>query len=98
MSQKLVNRGGRRSGEMGKACAVCESLDRTALEEGLERGEPYQVLTKQFSVSIGSMKRYRKGHVSGEQAKNGKANSGDETSTRCFLRFGHLPEPDGLSY
>src|SRR4051812_25249324 len=92
MSQKMVNRGGRRSGEMVKACAVCESLDRTALEEALRRGAPYKELTKQFKVSIGSMRRHRKGHLNRERGEASAPDKDGQLGEPVYLRFGALPK------
>jgi hypothetical protein len=41
-----------------KSCPVCDHYERDAVEGTLVRGEPYQSLTKQFRVSIRSMRRH----------------------------------------
>src|SRR4051794_28454692 len=81
--------------QMDKVCQACEHPEHSAIEEALGRGESYKTLTKQFKVSIGSMRRHRK-HMGAEQVP---VPAQDETGTGepVYLRFGALPE-GGRSY
>src|SRR4051794_37418 len=94
MSQKMVNHSGR-SGEMDKVCQACKHPERTAIEEALERGEPYQALAKQFSLLIGAMRRHRKAHLT-TSAQAGSLVSRESVRERpgtwVFIRFGYPPK------
>jgi hypothetical protein len=72
-----------------KICGACDHSERGAIEEALSRGESYREITKQFKVSIGQLKRHRKGHLNGDGSETvGGQKEGEEV----FLRFGGLPE------
>lgn len=68
---------------MLKPCKACEHPERGAVEEALGRGESYKELTKQFGISIGTMKRHRKGHIGRhEQGRAEELEPGGEQPTR----------------
>jgi len=52
---------------LSKPCAACEHPERAAIDEALARAEPYRELARRFSVSIGQLKRHRKGHMGAEE-------------------------------